>query len=244
MSAPQVCTPWIAPSDLPCAGVQGNVACDGASTPIPAYFTDLEIIAIATDYLFNRSCRLFPGECQRSVWPCTDNCHETRYPCAPCGSPSSVTIPTRVGIISVDQITENGVTLDPSSYRLERGNVIVRLDGLRFQRNNFGLTATGTETIITYTEGASPPPLLVAALKELACEFKKLVSGDADCALPPHIKSLSQRGTQIDFNDITALFESNTTGLPMVDYALKVYGNCHSTNWYDPMEPITQIVVP
>jgi hypothetical protein len=234
--ASQVCAPWITPADL-CCDVDGTTidCATGLPTPLVYPWTDDDLILAASNILFARTCFLYPGVCTATVWPCIDRCNGQSYPCARCCDVSTVELPTDYPVISIVAVTEDGVTLDPSTYRIERTNHLVRTDGLPWQRNTFGLTTCSpdsVETTIEYTFGAAPPIELKMAVGELVCELKKACNG-ADCGLPAPVKALSRRGVSIELTDLTELLKSGATGLPLVDHALSVHGRCGET-FHDP----------
>jgi hypothetical protein len=149
-----------------------------------------------------------------------------------------ILLPSDLPVLAIDQITENGVVLDPSAYRLDRGSRVVRLDGLRWQRNNFGIGSEGVETIVTYTVGVLPPLELQMAAAALADELKKSCNGQS-CALDPRVASFSRRGVSVELTDLAEMLKSGATGIPVVDHALKVHGQCAqgTATMVDPAAP-------
>lgn len=234
--ARQVCSPWTTPDKLCCAGAGTTEDCStGAPVPLQYSWTDEDYILAASNILFARTCFLYPGTCSATVWPCID-CGCTPHPCACCGTYSAIQLPTSFDVISIVSVTEDGVVLDPSAYRLERGNVLVRMDGNRWQRNSFGLPGSEcVETVIEYTAGAEPPAELQMAAAELACELKKACNG-GQCALPERVTQVARRGVSFKMADLEALLSSGSTGLPLVDHALSVHGNCGGPTFGDPVD--------
>jgi len=236
--ASQVCAPWITPADL-CCDVDGTtIDCTtGLPTPLVYPWTDDELILAASNILFARTCFFYPGVCTATVWPCIAGCWNDCYPCATCCNVSTIVLPTDYPVISIVQVLEDGVPLASTAYRLERTNHLVRLDGLPWQRNTFGITGCdGVETTVEYTFGADPPIELKMAVGELVCDLKKACNGQ-DCGLPAHVQSLSRRGVNIELVDLTELLKTGATGLALVDYAISVHGKCGET-WGDPAKPL------
>jgi len=222
----QVCAPWTTPDKLCNAGGGTTDDCVNGTVPLVYSWDDDELVMAASNILYARTCFMYPGVCEYAVWPCVEGgCNlETCHPCVPCG-PSVIVLPSDVPVVSITEITEDGVTLDPSAYRLERGRV-VRLDGLTWSRNTFGLPGVlGVETIVTYMAGVAPPIELQMAAADLAAELKKSCNGQA-CALDPRVQSFQRRGVTVELTDLEQLLKSGATGIPSVDHALAVHGNC------------------
>lgn len=228
-----VCSPWTTPDKLCCEGGGTSTSCDGSSVPLVYEWTDEQYIMAASDILFARTCYLYPGVCDQVVWPCIC-CGCQCHPCA-CGLYSAIELPTDYDVLSITQVTENGVVLAPTAYRVERRNVLVRIDGLRWNApNSFALPdSTAVETIVEFEAGRMPPIELQMAAAELACALKKACNGD-DCELPPHVTALARRGVSMDLTDLSDLLKTGTTGLPMVDHAISVHGNCGGASFHDP----------
>lgn len=232
----QVCSPWTTPDKLCCEGDGDTTDCaTGDPVSLVYEWTDEDYILAASNILFARTCFLYPGVCEATVWPCI-GCTCKPHPCACCGTYSAITLPTSFDVIEIVSVEEDGVALDPSAYRVERRNILVRLDGNRWQRNSFALPGSEcAETTIEYTSGAEPPVELQMAAAELACELKKACNGQ-ECALPGHVKSVTRRGVEFDLTDLTELLKTGSTGLPMVDYAIQVHGNCPAESFMDPLD--------
>lgn len=235
----QVCAPWTTPDKLCNEGGGTTTDCVDGVVPLVYEWTDDELILAASNILHGRTCYRYPGVCEYSVWPCIDvGCFSHHHPCAPCVRMNVILLPSDVPVVSITEITEDGAVLAPASYRLERGRV-VRLDGLPWQRNTFGLPgAPGVETIVTYMAGEAPPIELQIAAADLAGELKKSCNGQS-CALDPRVASFSRRGVSVELTDLKELLKSGATGIPSVDYALTVHGGCEqgSATMLDPAAP-------
>lgn len=232
----QVCAPWIAGEDLCCEGPQPVVPCDGGPPVDQVFpFSDDDYALAASNILFARTCSLYPGMCEASVWPCIDGCYSSDpYPCAPCCAPDQVRLPVSYPVDPDSvTVTQDGVPF--TAFRVERLYYVVRTDGSRWIRNNFGIGG-GVETIISYSYGRNPPIELVMAAQELACEMKRACSGAADCKLPPQVRRVARQGLQIDMVDLQRLLATGQTGLPSVDYALMIHGDCGQANFVDPAQ--------
>lgn len=233
--ARQVCSPWTTPEKLCCEGGGDTTDCAGDSTPLVYTWTDEDYILAASNILFARTCFQYPGVCEATVWPCI-GCRCRPHPCSCCGTYSAITLPTDFPVIEITSVEEDGVVLNPANYRLERHNVLVRTDGLRWQRNSFGLPDSDcVETVIEYTTGAEPPVELQMAAADLACELKKACNGQ-ECALPDRVTGITRRGIEMDLVDLGDLLKTGATGLAMVDHAISVHGQCSHDNLADPMD--------
>lgn len=110
----------------------------------------------------------------------------------------------------------DGVTLDPSLFRVDDGSRIVRVDGECFpscQWMDRGLDAVGTFGI-TYVPGVAPGATGCYAAGVLACEYAKACSG-AKCRLPAAVTSLSRQGVNFELSQ--TMFPDGQTGIREVD---------------------------
>lgn len=230
----EVCSAWTTPDKLCCEGGGDVVECDGDVTPLVYEWTDEQVILAASNILFAKTCFRFPGTCTSEVWPCV-SCGCKRHPCACSGVYSYLELPTDYEVLSVTSVTIDGLVVDPSVYRIERRNLLVRVDGERWPcRNSFGLPdSNDPEIIVEYEHGRVPPIELQMAAAELACELKKACNGQS-CALPAHVSSIVSRGVEMEFTDLAELMKSGATGLPMVDHAISVWSPCPQTSMVDP----------
>lgn len=225
-----VCAPWATPDDL-CFTPGGTTTdCEtGGSAPLVYQWTPEELILAVSNILYLRTGARYPGVCEYTVWPCVDGCWNERYDCVRCCNLSTILLPSDYPIIGIESITEDGVELDPSAYRLERGRII-RMDGKRWARNSFGLPCADTlvETIVTYTAGVAPPIELRMAAAALTDELMKSCNGQA-CALPAKVQSFNRRGVTVELTDLAELLKTGATGIPIVDHALTVHAPLANT---------------
>lgn len=231
-----VCSPWITTAELCCAGGSTVTDCGGVPTPLDFKWSDDQLIEMASNLLFARTCFRYPGVCVRQVWPCVDCGRCGNHPCG-CGTYDAIELAADFPILSVTDVSINGVTVDPALYRLDENDRIVRIDGdLWPSCNNLGIVApygTNDEIVVTYETGRTPPVELQLACAELVCELKKACNGDASCSLPAHVRSVSRRGVDMDVYDVSALLQQGITGNPLIDHALTVHGRCGGASVYD-----------
>ena len=238
------CQPWIADTDLCCAGADPLTDCNGAPLAPNYPWTDAELIEAASDLLYARTCYIYPGLCTRTVWPCLE-CGCGCHPCG-CGTYYVIHLTSDYPIQSVDEVRIDGVVMNPADYRLEEGARLVKTDGDRWPPcNNLGLTAgptvQGAEVEVDYTFGRTPPQALKMAAAELVCELKKACNADASCSLPPHVKNIERRGVEIELHSVISLLEQGLTGNPIIDHALTVYGKCAQMRSFDPLRRALQV---
>lgn len=232
-----ICSPWITTAELCCAGGSSVTDCGGAATPLDFKWTDDQLIEMASNLLFARTCFRYPGICTREVWPCLgcDRCDAN--PCG-CGAYYAIELAADYPILSVTDVTVNGVSMNPALYRLDEDARIVKTDGDPWPScNNLGIVAgiaSSEETIVTYTTGRVPPVELQLACAELVCELKKACNGDASCNLPAHVRSVTRRGVEMEVENVSALLSQGLTGNPLIDHALTVHGRCAQSRMYDP----------
>src|SRR5688572_11086967 len=240
---PQPCTPWVDGDDV--------ADCCTVETTSGAIF---EIVAEqASDLLFQLSGRQFPGECgPKTVRPPCDSClcgwqvlsrghiigpWDYGYPYSYlCDSCLVACAPSRVKLAGypireIEEVKIDGDVVDPSEYTIFQHRYITRLDNGRWpRRQNLTLADTEDGTFsITYTYGADPPAIGVAAAAQLACELYQACDGAADCALPSGVTRVTRQGITIEKTKFIAwAFTAGryarggrnpgwNTGLPLVD---------------------------
>lgn len=139
------------------------------------------------------------------------------------------------GIIAV---TVDGILVDPSVYRVDDGQWLVRQDGNTWPKEaNYNLPAgeVGTWTV-EYCQGKPVPPALVVAAGTLAVEFLKACAGSA-CRLPGRVTSVVRSGVSVTMVDIDTLFKMGLTGLTEVDLIIRSVnpnGLTHRNRLYTP----------
>lgn len=226
------CTPWLTGDDV--------ADCCNTETSSGVIF-DL-VAEQASDLLFEISGRLFAGECgPRTVRPECDSCFcgyqvlsrgyvigpwDYGYPLMLCDScllacdPSLVKL-AGVPIREIEEVKINGDVLDPGEYRVFNDRYLQRLDSVRWPvAQNLGLPDTEENTFsITYTYGADPPSLGVAAAAQIACEMYKACDAQS-CALPTGVTRITRQGVTIDKLAFTSWGYRDgrwATGLALVD---------------------------
>lgn len=132
-----------------------------------------------------------------------------------CGAKCEVELPPTVSITSV---VVDGATVDPSAYRIDNGDLLVRTDGdcwPQCQDMDVNPGAVNTFTV-TGAFGRPVPQEALDATGLLACEIGKGILG-APCRLPQRMQSLSRQGVTVQFPGATTYLDRGLTGLNEVD---------------------------
>lgn len=229
------CDPvWTTPERVLClcpdaADVRGACADpDGPPEPATYVWTTEEIIRVASRILFVKTCRRYPGECVVSLRPC-DPCRACSPGCCGC-TYTYIPLAGPYPVIDVAEVKIDGVTLDPSAYRVDQYFRLVRTDGEhwpRYQnldRDPDALPGDESEDtfVIRYVTGRPVPDDLVYAATLLACELKRACGGQS-CALPDRVTSVVRDGVSFDLVDPAEIASGSSFGVPMIDAILKQY---------------------
>jgi hypothetical protein len=132
-----------------------------------------------------------------------------------CGATCEVQLPR---VVSITSVITDGATVDPTAYRVDNGNLLVRTDGAcwpQCQDLNKNPGAANTFTI-TGVFGRLVPQELLDAAGLLACEIGKSIAGQP-CRLPQRMQSLSRQGVTVQFPAADSYLDRGLTGLNEVD---------------------------
>jgi hypothetical protein len=131
----------------------------------------------------------------------------------------------RIGLYPIRDIVAikiDGVTLDPSRYRLDDNRWIERRDGLpwpAFQRTDLDDTKVGTFSV-TVHHGADPPAAGVDAASALGAELAKSRAG-LNSKLPQRLQSITRQGVTMAVLDPMQFLDKGLTGVYEVDLWIK-----------------------
>jgi hypothetical protein len=234
---PGPCTAWTTSLAIAvCKGVPNSNAYDDA-------------IAAASEILYELSARRFPGLCERTVRPCQtsgsfcgiqilsrgyvihwgDNAW-VGYDCG-CHPLSSVELVGKPAT-SITEVLIDGVALDPSEYRLDQQQYLVRLNGGMWpacQRLDLPDTEEGTWSV-TYQHGQAIPVSGQMAARDLAYEIYRSCSAtdlEGDCELPEGVTRITRQGISYELpalvswgRDFQGIWR---TGMRLVDAFLNAY---------------------
>jgi hypothetical protein len=116
-------------------------------------------------------------------------------------------------VIKVHCVRNNvGAIVDPKTYYLADHSTVYGAPGSNW-------TAFNVE--ITYSYGTPPPSSGRAAARLLATELVKMYEGDATCALPQRVTSVSRQGVSYTILDSQDFLDDMRTGVYAVDLFLK-----------------------
>lgn len=238
MAAPVagVCNPWITGADI------DNTCCaDLAKRSLAASF--------AVNLLYRLSGRQYPGTCTRTIRPCGVGCTAwARWPAyrdswfpayntgtgwtstgpalayGGCGGRChlpSVTLPGPVDPETVIVVID-GVTLDPTAYRVINYRRLERLDGGTWPCTqnlaaDSGIGGDPGTFQVTYSYGRNPDAGGILAAQEYACEVAKHLCGAGDCQLPQRTRSVVRQGITFDLTTPLDFLDQGRTGVPLVD---------------------------
>lgn len=137
-----------------------------------------------------------------------------------CTSLCEVILPGEVG--AIEQVWFEGAVLDPSAYRIDNGNRLVRTDGECWPDcQDMNEDAEGPSAFsVTYWPGVAPNDLLKYAAGVLASEFYLACSGK-DCRLPNGVTNITRAGMSMQVQ--SGLFTDNVTGITEVDAIIRIY---------------------
>lgn len=139
-------------------------------------------------------------------------------------------------ITEIIEVIVDGVVLAPASYRVDNGNILVRLDGEGWPVQNLDVDSGVGYFAVTYTRGIVVPAPLAVAAGTLAVEFAKACQNQ-DCRLPGRATNISRSGVQITLQNVDQLLDHGYTGINEVDTvirALNPRGLTHRMRVYTP----------
>ncbi len=240
-----VCTPWTDADQI--------LACCDATFDTNV---DLDTAAeLASDLLYEISGHRFPGLCETTVRPCGTggSCFANWVPTGHlpyqwfsgpwgygdpyawhagrdchCGTLSKIRL-AGYPIREIQEVSIDGVVLDPAEYRLQTDRYLIRLadaDGNpqrwpSCQRMDID-EGVGT-MFIHYRYGLEPPLAGLAAAAQLACQIAKACRNE-ECEIPVGTVRVARQGITIDTQQLGLwLLGTMRTGMPLVDAFISVY---------------------
>lgn len=147
--------------------------------------------------------------------------------------------PARVKLLgpvnAITSVVIGGVLFAAANYRLDEGEILVRVDGLSWPLwQDISLPGTdATAFVVNYTLGIPAPADLLAMTGTYALELARAMSptDSTSCRLPSRAKTITRQGIAMDMVDPTVLLERGLTGIAEVDamiIALNPHRNTHS----------------
>lgn len=120
-------------------------------------------------------------------------------------------------IRSVDSIRMGNTLLNPDQYSIRNRAYLVRTGNARWIFDGLN------EIEVTYTYGAMPPEVGRAAALRLANELILADKGDARCALPLRVSSITRQNVSMTVLDPQEFLDNGKTGIYSVDLFIKAY---------------------
>lgn len=124
-------------------------------------------------------------------------------------APIAIRLP-RNPVTAVVEVVHDGVTVDPSAYRLNRAGWLERTDGAAWEVCN-------DTTTVTYEFGEPPPEGGVQAVVALATQMMYDLTGDSKCRLPQRVTSITRQGISMSMIDPMEFMPDGKTGFYLVD---------------------------
>lgn len=135
-----------------------------------------------------------------------------------CSFVHEVILPTPVG--AIQSITIDGATLDPTAYRVDNGNRLVRTDGEAWPLCQ-DMNSETNAFVVNYYPFIGPNDLLRYAAGVLAYEYYKACGNSNGCRLPQGVTNVARNGVTMEIP--TGLFPGGGTGIREVDAVIRIY---------------------
>jgi len=131
-----------------------------------------------------------------------------------CGVRREVRLVGPVG--GIEEVNVGGAILSPSAYRVDNGDILVRVDGGEWPlRQNMQTGPTSPDYFsVTYYQGFAPDELSKQAAGLLAREYAKACMG-GQCELPSRVTQIVRQGVTMTIPQ--GVFPDGTTGITIVD---------------------------
>jgi hypothetical protein len=170
------------------------------------------------------------GNCPETVRPCTcpsrstwSNTWMTPHidftgswvnVCTVCDTLTEITLPGPIA--SVEEVIIDGVQVDPSAYRVDNGNLLVRTDGEPWPSCQDMAASPGEDGTftVTYTRGVAVDGMAAFMAGLLGREFLSICEG-GDCGLPATVTAVTRQG--VTFEMPTGAFPNGRTGIMAID---------------------------
>lgn len=131
------------------------------------------------------------------------------YCAAGCGCSHAPSVRLHAPVGRIDEVKIDGAVLDPSTYHVEDGNRLVRLDGKRWP------ACAGQNFTVTYLNGHEVDELGEYVGGLLAQEYLNAMTSKGKCRLPANVTTVTRQGISMDLS--TGMFPDGTTGIKEVD---------------------------
>jgi hypothetical protein len=152
-----------------------------------------------------------------------------------CVKVEEVWLPGNVG--RVDEVVLDGVVLDPSTYRVDNNNRLVRTDGGHWPVcQDMNLDSGEGTFLVTYLDGNPVDGVGAMVGGVLAAEFAQAcLSGE--CALPNRVQQITRAGISQELDP--DMFQNGNTGNQTVDAYIRIWNPTDSlpSGIYSPDAP-------
>lgn len=125
-----------------------------------------------------------------------------------------VWLPGRID--SVIEVMQDGVVVDPASYRVDDYSWLVRTDGGCWPAT-VDMGSDDNVFQVRYMRGTPVPGAVLDAAATLACEWAKGRVGDKTCRLSSRVTAITRQGVSVTALDTDSLSKRNFTGITEVD---------------------------
>jgi hypothetical protein len=128
-------------------------------------------------------------------------------------------------VADVLSVTIGGVLVDPSTYRVDNLQWLVREGGECWPEcPNMDNPSGGTDVWeVTYMRGKPVPQEVLEATAILACEYVKFCAGDNTCRLNSRVTSLVRQDVSMEFVAPEVMLALGLTGISIVDDVISSY---------------------
>ena len=121
----------------------------------------------------------------------------------------------------ITEVTIDGVILPPASYDVMNGHILVRTDGVCWPTCVNYSQQNPPKLQVEYKKGIAIPPHVQKATERLSCEWAKACAGNATCALPRRLRSLTRQGVEAVVEELSTSEPGRIrTGVPEVDMVI------------------------
>lgn len=124
-----------------------------------------------------------------------------------CAGVAGVKLTAPIG--DIYEVKIDGVVLDPASYHVEDGDLLVRDDGKAWP------ACGGKNFTVTYLNGHKVDAMGAYAAGVLANEYLKMLTVTKGCRLPSSVTNVQRQG--LTFEVARGMFPDNMTGITEVD---------------------------
>lgn len=128
-------------------------------------------------------------------------------------------------VAEIVEVTIGGDIVDPSTYRVDDNQWLVREGGLCWpQCANFDNPSGGEDVWeVTYLRGREIPADVLAATAVMACEYVKFCAGDSSCRLSSRVTALVRQDVSMQFVSPEVMLRLGLTGISIVDEIISAY---------------------